>query len=126
MDIQVGDRVTYIYLEGDNTEVSTIVACNSEIKFLQNILEQEQTKLLKIERPKYEEIENKKLITEEEKEFLKDIIKWYKDITTIIFTTRDIDIYSGNRIVLCPDYPSGLTFKNVKKYKSYTLEELGL
>lgn len=83
--------------------------------------------ILKIERPQYETIEEKKeLLTKEEKEFLKDMIRWYSDVSKIIFIGRDVDIYEEEHIINCPEYPNSLEFKNVEERKEYTLSELGL
>lgn len=72
-----------------------------------------------------EEIKEKKLFTEDEEEFLKSMIKWY-NISTIEFTGTEIFLRENGRIVCNPDYPENMKFENIKKYKYYTLKELGL
>ena len=83
--------------------------------------------ILKIERPHYEVVEEKKeLLTEEEKEFLKTICKYY-DIRTIYFNKVDIGFYNkNNSVVNSSNYPENMEFNKVEKYKYYTLKELGL
>lgn len=77
MDIQVGDRVTYKYLDS-NKQITMIVTLNSEINDLNKMQDKnyrEPIKILKIERPNYSVIEEKKeLLTEEEREFLEELI----------------------------------------------------
>ncbi len=68
MDIRVGDRVTYIY---DNEERQRIISNKGERDYYS-----ENTKIIKIERPHYEVVEEKKeLLTEEEKKYLKNVIE---------------------------------------------------
>ena len=83
--------------------------------------------IIKIERPKYEEVKEKKeLLTEEEKEFLKTICKFY-DIKTIYFNKVDIGFYDKNNfIVNASNYTENMKFNKVEKNQYYTLKELGL
>lgn len=123
MEMRVGDRVTYKY-EGGNNIFELIITSTSElIKFKNNEV---KAKVLKIERPNYsviEEKEKKELLTEEEREFLKNMVKWY-NITHIRFNNEDIDFLENSHIVCCLDYPTKLDFNNIETYKNYTLSEL--
>ena len=123
MDIRVGDRVTYKYNEKIKIDLVENLETIENVNKLEN-----QIEILKIERPKYEVVEEKKeLLTEEEKEFLKDMCKYY-DGVKIIFNNKEINFLDeNNHIVNCPDYPKNMKFQNVKKYGYYyTLKELGL
>lgn len=90
--------------------------------------------ILKIERPQYEVIEEKKeLLTEEEKEYLKLVLKLEINKTIAIKKTRNsagnmhLNLLYGNGIAdgyyraIKDDY-----FKNLEKNVIYTLKELGL
>lgn len=133
MDIQVGDRITYRFIDKDGIFTEIVGSNNlslTSIHWFKEHLEDKEIEIIKIERPKYEVVEeNKELLTEEEKEFLIDIIKYYSDVTEIEFgfTTSGIDIYnSQDNIVASMNYPYNLGFQMVLKNKSYTLKELGL
>ena len=122
MDIQVGDKITY----EDCIEKKTytmIIDCEA---IRMDLLSRMSIKILKIERPNYEVIEEKKeLLTEEEKEFLKDINKFF-DITNMLFCDNSIGSYKCDEIIFYCDYPKGLKFEGIEKNKHYTLEELGI
>ena len=93
---------------------------------MQKDIESNNIKILKIERPKYEVVEKQEeLLTDEEKQFLKDMCK-YHNITSIEFDSDSIDFYDSSRIVNCSDYPKNMKFANVVKNREYTLKELGL
>ena len=65
MTYKFGDRVIY-RVSGETIE--TLVADNEDV----NNIQENRLEILKIERPKYEIVEEKKeLLTEQEKEFLK-------------------------------------------------------
>ena len=75
-NIEVGDIVTYKYTFGD-TIYSKIILTNDDKNYKQQQSIDGEIVLIKIERPKYEAIEAKKeLLTEEEKEFLKQAVKF--------------------------------------------------
>lgn len=126
MDIQVGDRVTYKNLEGN--VVTTLIVNNFDKADIKKILETRE--FIKIERPKFEVIKEKKeLLTEEEKEFLKQYIKIIENLNN----GKVIDILRGEtriRVYLETglDYyiEVGPKFSNMKIDTSYTLSELGL
>ena len=120
LDIQVGDRVTY-----ENGFVE-IMLNNQLVK--QRI---DSDRVIKIERIGaggwYTVYEKKELLTDEEREFLKDIIKYYDNISQIDFTLSSISFENDNFNVICNvDYPKKLKFENIKKNKYYTLKDLGL
>lgn len=132
MDIQAGDKITYIYLK-ENKKVTAIVACNSEAKDLQNMQKEgseHQIKILKIERPKYEVIEEKKeLLTEEEKEFLKQTLKFGNYNGAVKFIVRmgyflklHFNDWHCNTVYI----DKKVYFKELVEDNKYTLEELGL
>ena len=125
LDLQVGDLVTFKNKEDGASFVDIMTRetiGNYYKQYFQNELE-----ILKIERPKYEVVEEKKeLLTEKEKEFLKNICKYY-NIRTIYFNKFDIGFYNEhNYLVNALDYPKNMEFNKVKKEKYCTLEELGL
>lgn len=123
MDIQIGDKITYIR---NNKKITIVVSCNAEGEGLDTMAKQEDIEILKIERPRYEVIEEKKeLLTEEEKEFLKTISKIkYDGISYIEKANRQLIVqgsmtYQTNYIIT--DKFNGLT-----ENERYTLEELGI
>ena len=82
MDIQVGDRITYRYINSsDKKELIRVLTDELEIKTYIANTNKEKTEgfaieILKIERPSYEVVEEKKeLLTYEEREFLKSVIE---------------------------------------------------
>ena len=128
MDIQVGDRITYKCMEQD-PETFEIVINKEKIDVFMYAIQEGHIKILKIERPKYEVVEERKeLLTEEEKEFLKRFIN-FNDIEEIYNIRRgeeNIFIHDSNNRALAIFKISNLHFKNLEKYKEYTLKELGL
>lgn len=131
LDIQVGDRVTY--LDSYKTKRITIIK-DAEMVETFKIDTGLYIEILKIERPQYEVIEEKKeLLTEEEKEYLKLVLKLEINKTIAIKKTRNsagnmhLNLLYGNGIAdgyyraIKDDY-----FKNLEKNVIYTLKELGL
>ena len=91
-----------------------------------NDLDSKTIEILKIERPKYEVVEEKKeLLTEEEKEFLKYMCKYYP-INSIWFFDNYISLRKNDIPQLSPAYPENIKFTNVEKWREYTIKELGL
>ena len=69
----------------------------------------------------------KELLTEEEKEFLKDMCKYYGcDVKIIWFTSDDVFISTKKKIINIIKIPKNMEFKNVELLKEYTLKGLGL
>lgn len=118
MDIQVGDRVTF-----DNRLVIIIYDSNQ-------IKGWDEEKIVKIERPKYEVIKEKKeLLTKEEKNLLKSYIEWIKGLNN----GKIVNIYrQGSWIVLNLktqlDYSIeiGARFNGMVNNYRYSMTELGL
>lgn len=132
MDIQVGDRVTYKSSnEPDYQKREKIIENEDDIIKVSHCVKDEQIEILKIERPKYEVIEEKKeLLTEEEKEFLKSYIKFIRlenEIEYIEKTKNGIIVLwfsnSGNYKFEIDRYEN---FIGIQTDKRYTLKELGL
>lgn len=128
IDIQVGDRITFeVDINGLKTTRQEIVIDTARACGLQGSTEY---KILKIERPKYEVIEEKKeLLTKEEKEFLEMYIKIIENLNNgkvidILRAETRIRVYLETGL----DYyiEVGPKFGNMKIDTSYTLEELGL
>ena len=115
-----GDKVTYKIREIVYTEIINNLSFGARLK------NDSTYEILKIERPKYEVVEEKKeLLTEEEKEFLKDICKYY-DVTEIRLNNIEIKIINNGHLVSCFNYPYNMKFENLERGKTYKLEELGL
>ena len=96
-----------------------------------NDLDSKTIEILKIERPKYEVVEEKKeLLTEEEREFLKYYMRYmYLQEKDKLIGIRKKD----SQIWLLVSESCGYTyrynsqaFKGLEKDRKYTLEELGL
>ena len=121
MDIQVGDRVTYKIREIVFTEIINNLSWGVKLK------NDAMYEILKIERPKYEVVEEKKeLLTEEEREFLKDICKYY-DVSKIQLGISSLYFYTNtDYLIINVVIPEKLQFENIKRNKQYTLKELGL
>ncbi len=132
MDIQVGDRVTYKYLNtSDKRRITRLVNNEYEIEDYKNMfsdIEKENAiEILKVERPKYETIEEKKeLLTEDEKEFLKYYIRLITIENDIDYVEKDgtyIYIYKKDQNFYRADIEYN-TFNNLKENAEYTLSEL--
>ena len=126
MDIQVGDKVTYIDKQGKKCIV-IVLEDKGEISDSKDNLIKE---IIKVERPKYEVVEEKKeLLTEEEKEFLKQYIKIIEELNNgkvgrIIREVEDIHVVLENGLTYKVEI--GIKFGNMKVNNEYTLKELGL
>ena len=133
MDIQVGDRVTYKYENG--TVCEEIMTNKDDIEGIKITLKElEGVEILKIERPKYEKIEEKKEILDEtEKKYLLNIIKPFKSkvqyIKKCVGRQKEnyiyIDLYNDEYITL-PYFEENTMYKGMEGDKKYTLKELGL
>ena len=127
MTYKFGDRVTY---ENSMGNVRQVVIKDEEqkIKYINNI--DTYKNILEIERPKYEVVKEKKeLLNDNEREFLKDICKYYNNATEIEFFKGYLLMFETNdktTIIMNLNYPENMKFKNVKKGKTYKLKELGL
>ena len=126
-DMQVGDRITYKSLEKIFME---LIKSSLDLKEISFEIENKDIEIIKIERIGaggwYTVYEKKELLTDEEKEFLRDIIKYYDDTSKIEFSAN-IDLYNNVGYIICAlDYPKKLKFENIEENKWYTLNELGL
>lgn len=119
MKIEVGDRVTY---KGGYIE---IVLDNEEINYQTVIRDRKIDKVERIGQNGWEVVEEKKeLLTEEEREFLKDMTKYYESVK-IVFGDNEVDIQNAkNKTVNVPDYPKKMKFEGVERYEYYDLKEL--
>lgn len=132
MNIEVGDRVTYIdlYMEEKYMDLITTEIYKDSLK---DRKERNQIKFLKIERPNWEVVEEKKeLLTDEEREYLKIVLKFLRlEIKSI---RKNYNSYNETQIVFSTNEDSsGLNywhhlkekyFQNLKLNKNYTLKEL--
>ena len=74
MDIQVGDRIIYKYMGEMKT---SLITDDEDIENIQEDIKNNSIEIIKIERPKYEVVEEKKeLLTEEEKDFLRQALRF--------------------------------------------------
>lgn len=131
MDIQVGDLITYINSNDSlRMRYKSIMINSDRLIDYKNKLENKEIEIIKIERPKYEVIQEKKeLLTEEEKEFLKSYIKIIKSLNNgqIEYIARyGVMIVVHLKTKLSYDADIGPRFKGMIENKTYTLEELGL
>ncbi len=129
MDIQVGDLITYINSNDSlGMRYKSIMINSDRLIDYKNKLENKEIEIIKIERPVYEVIEEKKeLLTEEEKEFLRQFIKFANFIPNKICKegkTNRILFYISNMIRDSFEYHGA--FENLKDEKIYTLKELGV
>ena len=126
MDIQVGDLVTYKNSMGNIRQV-VIKDEEQKIKYINNV--DTYKNILKIERPKYEVVEEKKeLLTEDEREFLKQCKKINNSINYIQrFEDKTYLINEDNNknVFILNDIHKNL-FKKLENGYEYTLKELGL
>ncbi len=125
MNIQAGDRVTYEFIDGAGEKITkTIIITDNEETFIGN------TKILKIERPKYAGVEEKKeLLTEEEKEFLRQYIKIIESLNNEEVTiVRKQSSWLILRLKTGLKYQAevGVKYEIMKDCQEYTLKELGL
>ena len=125
MDMQVGDKVTYKIREIVFTEIINNLSWGVKLK------NDAMYEILKIERPKYEVVEEKKeLLTEEEREFLKQYIKLIGFEKDVGYIKKSINRFLY--VILSDDsnfeieVSYGENFKNLENEKVYTLKELGL
>ena len=127
IQVQVGDKVTIDCMGAVKT---IIITTEQQIEQMKENVATYTNKILKIERPVYEVVEEKKeLLTEKEREFLKLLNKFRKDGINIIEKARNDD-----KIFLIVEGFSGLSsnfipiqrFEGLEFDKRYTLKDLGL
>lgn len=119
MEIEVGDRVTYKY-KNYNTKYGEIVTSELEKEAL---LSRDNIEILKIERPNWEVVEEKKeLLTEEEREFLKIYTKFNKiKYDKLRFCTDCVEFWNDISIM---SYHVNNKFKNIELGRFYEKQEL--
>ncbi len=131
LDIQIGDRITYRYLEIKDKIYIAIINMLSELIDYERMVKENQIEILKLERPKYEVIEEKKeLLTKEERDFLKSYMKligFEKDIEYIIKRgNRFLYLILSDNSDFEIEVSSGENFNKLENDKEYTVKELGL
>ena len=131
IEIKKGDVVYF------KDEINKVIVCYDGVKINEN------SNIVKIERPvKYKTIyeEPKEILTKEEKEWLENFLRPFKDrvksickfniwvagrynefIRIIYQSIRD-----GEERLDLPEYKSGTMYKDMEQDKKYTLDELGL
>ena len=135
LDIQVGDKITYKHkaMEVENTEIVYELGRISTLLFE---IKEGNMEILKIERPKYEVVEeNKELLIEEEKEFLKQVLRFI-DIKILSINIYKQEISNKKEIHFNQNedgsglgywyYIKNSYFNGLEINKVYTLKELGL
>lgn len=128
LDIQVGDRVTFLYKNEKMVEIAGNSKLINKAK--------ENTETLKIERignqgwyTVYEKEEKRELLTDKERELLKVMIKnLCADIGYIKKTYEKVILIKNNGVKIAQIIIRDviLEFKNLEKDKEYSLSELGL
>ena len=122
MEIEVGDRVTYKRMNGEKTK-TVIIETDNEARSYENDFEIGYHKLLKIERPNWEVVEEKKeLLTEGEREFLKIYTKFNKiKYDKLRFCTDCVEFWNDISIM---SYHVNNKFKNIELGRFYEKQEL--
>ncbi len=124
LDIQVGDIVTY--KDGSMKIITSKNKFGRQFDNYGKLIEKEN--IVKLERPKYEVIEEKeKLLTEEEREFLRQYIALsFHRIDALTKTENTLLFYNDNIYDAVSNYEVKKDmFKNINN-RIYTLSELGL
>ena len=132
-DIQVGDKITYKSLGEIRI---ALISDNEDIDNIQEDIKSNNIQILKIERPKYEVVEEKKeLLTEEEREFLRQVLRFI-DVKILFINIYRQEIHNRKEIHFSQNEDgSGLgywyyikdnSFSGLEIDKVYTLKELGL
>ena len=75
--------------------------------------------------------EKEEILDEEEKEYLRAVIRPFRDRVKYIikkekFKNESIGIFLEEDVIVFPCFKKGTMYKGLEKYKEYTLEELGL
>lgn len=127
MDIQVGDRITYKKKDVSEIRVN-IISSKFDLSCINSNLIHDKIELLKIERPKYEEI--KELLTKEEKEFLKSYIRLIGFENNVKFIEKMdnhiIALYLSDNSDFRFEISTNENFIGIENYIRYSTQELGL
>lgn len=123
VDLKVGDVITYN--DGSQRQISFTENTTIDID-----------KIIKIERPDYKTIfEKKDILDKEEKEYLSAVIKPFRNKVLGISKTRGIFEEKEESIVIAlktgenipfPYFKTNTMYKKMELSRLYTLEELGL
>ena len=81
-----------------------------------------------------ENIEKTKLLTDEERDYLKSVLKPFRNEVYCVFKSTSlinkqgeyICAYVGQDVFVSPQFKKGTKYKNMELDKKYTLEELGI
>lgn len=128
-----GDRITYI-LDSDIEDIHILYVDGYDGKSIKSF-EQDDGKVLKVERQvKYETIyEYKEILDKEEKEYLKNVIKPFRNKVSYIARCSTFDSYQqyisiklSDDIICLPYFKKDTMYKGMEVERKYTLEELGL
>lgn len=135
MDIQVGDRITFKCKNRNKTRISLILNEVYIEEFMAN-LRNKEIEILKIERPNYRLIfgqkEEKEILDDKEKEYLKRIIRPFKDKVTQITKHQGFGIefisikVVDNADIDLPKFKKGTIYKGMEANSPYILKELKL
>lgn len=116
MNIEVGDKVTY-----DNGYVE-IICDDDDINYQTAV---NGRKIVKIERPEWRVVEEKKeLLTEEEKTIIKSVKQSVKNIKFVMKMLNCINFYETKNSGWTVSIADKENFKKLKEDKFYTLSEL--
>ena len=132
-----GDRVTYT-LDSDIEDTHILYVDGYDGESIKSF-EKDNSKVLKVERQvKYETIyEYKEILDKEEKEYLKNVIKPFRNKVEFIRKMRYysnahryykdyIQISLPEELVEMPSFEQNAMYKGMEVERKYTLEELGL
>lgn len=130
MEIEVGDRVT---TKQDNKSYVEIIIGENDAERIIESIQKNRLEIIKIERPNWSVVEEKKeLLTEEEREFLKLVLKFIN--TEIKCITKKLK-YNEIELIFSEEedgsgegywyYIKNSYFKDLEE-RGYTLKELGL
>lgn len=128
-----GDRITYT-LNSDIEDIHILYVDGYDGYSIKSF-EKDDSKVLKVERQvNYETIyEYKEILDKEEKEYLRNVIKPFRNKVSYIarYDTFDSDkqyicIKLSDDIINLPYFKKDTMYKGMKEDKKYTLEELGL
>lgn len=123
MKIEVGDKLTGKWLD-NNQIIEEMAVSNDFLQKLYKNIENNKVEILKIERPNWEVVEEKKeLLTEEERAFLKVCVKTDNDIYYVQKNKERLFLINKEKTKNVFTINNGNMFKTLEQ-KTYTLKEL--
>lgn len=135
IDLKIGDKIKFKDLF-TNQILEVMMLTNLDANRLKNRKEIGQIEILRVERPIYTEIKEIKLrlLDKEEREYLNNIIKPFKNKVSFISKARNMMgkteyIYikvEGSPDINLPSFKAGTMYKNMQPFEKYILKELGL